>query len=471
MDELKIKKPQEILSEERPLVELPALLKILLVLVFFLLGISLLIFPSYIVLALFFGVVTAIGILFNPFIGAILFVAAAYLHPIQLMPELKYSNLTTAFGFIIFLVWAFHILIYRDFKVPKSRQIPYFIGFAIIATVSSALRWEESSFYYVDLLKVFILYFLISNLTKTKKQISIIVIVMLILGFLGSILAVYQYTHGLGLKMSGGILRVTGFSDNPNDFGLSLLLLISFSVGLVMKSGKSALKITGALLVCAYLLGILISFSRAVYLGLPVVLIVSVWKFINKGKRFLTVIITLMLFTVVLLFLPQQFWNRINSIVMTGADPSIWSRLDGDIVGLKMMAANPVIGVGIGRWKQEYWPIAYASPLIRTKSSTVPHNLFIEAGAETGITGLILFSLLIFLALRESQQSIRIFEKSKNTLLSVYSQSASISLVGFLISSMFISALHVKFVWIILGFIIALRNIASKIESEDQGIK
>jgi len=171
---------QDILTEERPLLELPAVIKMFLAIAFLCLGVSLLIFPYYIVLAAFFGIVIAIGILFNPFIGAVLFIAAAYLHPLQFMPELKYSNITTAVAFVIFLVWAFHILIYRDFRFIKSRQIPYFIIFALIVTLSSVLRWEESSFYYLDLLKVFVLYFLIANLTKTRKDVIIIVTILLI---------------------------------------------------------------------------------------------------------------------------------------------------------------------------------------------------------------------------------------------------------------------------------------------------
>jgi len=80
---------QDILTEERPLLELPAVIKMFLAIAFLCLGVSLLIFPYYIVLAAFFGIVIAIGILFNPFIGAVLFIAAAYLHPLQFMPELK----------------------------------------------------------------------------------------------------------------------------------------------------------------------------------------------------------------------------------------------------------------------------------------------------------------------------------------------------------------------------------------------
>lgn len=462
MDETK--KRQDFLLEEKPIIELPTLLGIFLVILSLGLGFSLLIFPSHIILALFFGVVFAISILFSPFIGAILFIAAAYLHPIQLMPELRHSNFTTALAFIIFLVWAFHILIYRDFSIPKSRQSLYFLGFVFIATVSSLVRWEESAFHYVDLLKVFILYFLISNLTKTKKHIFIIVITLLVLGLMASLMAIYQCSHGLGIRMSGGILRVTGFSNNPNDFGLSLLLLIPFAFALVIKNNRFTVKLVALSLICIYLLGILISFSRAVYLGLPIVLILSAWKFISKEKRFITVIAILILITLVLMFLPQQFWNRIHSIIMTEADPSIWSRIDGDIVGLKMMVANPIIGVGIGRWSREYWPIAYALPLIRTKTSSVQHNLFIEAGSETGIIGLVMFILLIFYAFKDVRESNRIFEKSQNTLLSIFSQSAEISLVGFLISSMFIAALHIKFVWIILGFIVALKSMALKMQ-------
>jgi len=453
-------KREDILLEERPLIELPALLRIFLVICFLGLGLSLLVFPYYIVLVAYLGLLIAISILFNPFVGAILFIAAAYLHPIQFMPELRYSNITTAVAFVIFLVWAFHVLIYRDFRLSNSRQLIYFFGFALIVTFTSALRWEESSFYYIDLLKVFILYFLIANLTKTQKDIWIIVVTLLVLGLLTSVLAIYQSMHGIGLQMSGGILRVTGFSSDPNDLALSLLLLLPFAFGLLVRSRRSGVKIACLILSVIFLIVIGITFSRAIYLGLPVLMILSAWKFIGRGKRLWAVIAVVLIFSAGLFFIPQKVLERAKTITMTELDPSIWGRLDGYIVGGKIMAEHPIVGIGIGRWKQEYWPIAFASPLVRTKTSSVEHNIFLEVGSETGLLGLFFFILLIIWAFRDIRETRRIFDELNEEMLAMFSQALEIGLIGFLISTMFVAAIHVKFFWIILGFMLALRGLA-----------
>ncbi len=458
-------------AEERPLLELPALVKAFIVIIFFCLGLALLIFPYHIVLAAFFGIVISIGILFNPFVGAVLFIAAAYLHPLQFMPGLKYSNITTAVAFVIFLVWAFHVLIYRDFKLIKSRQIPYFIVFALIVTLSSVLRWDESSFYYLDLLKVFMLYFLIANLTKTRKDIMIIVTILLILGSMTAVLAIYQSRHGIGLLMSEGILRVTGFSNDPNDLALSLLLLIPFTVGLIIRSRRIAVKVACLLFFALFLFVIGLTFSRAIFLGLPIVLVLCTWKFVDRSKRIWALVALAVIFSMGLFFVPQKIWQRLQTLTMAELDPSIWSRLDGYMVGAKMMAKNPVIGIGTGRWRQEYWPIAFEMPLVRTKTSSVQHNIFIEVGSETGFAGLLFFVLLIVRAFRDAQETRRILERMNEHILTVFCQALEIGLFGFLISTMFVAAIHVKFFWIILGMILAMKGISLNMQPEESGSK
>lgn len=464
-------KKLDLLLEERPLIEFPALLKIFLVIIFLGLGFSLLVFPYYIVLAAYLGLIIAIGILFNPFVGAILFIAAAYLHPIQFMPELKYSNITTAAAFVIFLIWAFHILIYRDFRLPNSRQLIYFFGFVLIATFSSALRWNESSFYYIDLLKVFILYFLIANLTRTPKNIFIIVVVLLALGMVTSVLAIYQSRHGIGLQMSGGILRVTGFSNDPNDLALSLLLLLPFALGILVKARYLAVKIVCLILFAIFLSVIGLTFSRAIYLGLPILMILCAWKFVSKGRRLWAIIAVVLIFSIGIFFIPQKIWERLQTITMTELDPSIWSRLDGYIVGAKMMMEHPVVGIGIGRWKQEYWPLAFELPLVRTKTSSVQHNIFIEVGSETGFIGLLFFILLIIRAFRDARETRRIFDGLNEEMLAVFCQALEIGLIGFLISTMFVAAIHVKFFWIILGLMLAMKGLAFNLLAKEKVLR
>ncbi|MFH1855696.1 MAG: O-antigen ligase family protein [Candidatus Omnitrophota bacterium] len=465
------RKKEMMLQEERPLVELPILLGILSVLLFFGLGIGLLVFSAPIMVAFFLAGVVSISILLNPFIGAILFIAAAYLHPLQFMPGLKYSNFTTGVAFVIFLAWGFHVLVYRDLYIPKSKQWVWFFCFVLLAGMSSAMRWGESSFYYIDLLKVFVLYFLIAVLTKTKRHIFVLIAVLLFLGLMTAVLAIYQNIHGVGLRLSEGILRITGFSNDPNDLALSLLLLLPLTIGLFLKSRRFVSKAATLILLFLFLLVIALTFSRAVYLAVPIVFILSVWRFVRKNKRVLVILMIFLGIVPVLHFLPQRFFKRIETISMVNIDPSIWSRVDGYVVGLKMMAEHPFVGVGIGRWQREYWPLAIEMPLIRTKMSSVQHNIFIEVGSETGIMGLISFVLLTIYAFKDVRIASMIFEKSKDAFLSIFSKSLEIGLIGFLISTMFVAAIHVKFFWIILGFILALKGLALKIQSKELKIK
>ena len=450
-----------ILLEEKPLVELPFLLKVFLVVAFLGMGLSLLFLPYSIVLALFVGICVAIGILFNPFIGAMLLITAAYVHPIQFMPQLIKYHVTTITAFVILLIWGFHILIYRDFHIPKSRPLLCFFGFVFIASFSSFLHWEESSFLYIDLLKVFILFFLIVNLTKTRKNIFVMVVSLLVLGCLASTYAIYQRFHGMGLVYTGeGIIRVSGFSNSPNAFALSVLLLIPFAFGLLVKVKSVFLKVFLFSMLGMFILGIMFSYSRAVFIALPAVLFLSTWKFVDKNKRLIGIVAILIIIAIALPFVPQKYMRRVESITDLNR-PSIKSRLDGYIIGFQMMVDHPFLGVGIGRWHQEYWPRAFASPLIQTKSSSVQHNIFIEVGSETGIIGLTLFLLLLFFAFKDIRIAHRIFVKAEDSLLSIFSQSLEISLIGFLIATMFVAAIHVKFLWVVLGLILALKNLAT----------
>ncbi len=453
-------KNKSIVLEEKPIIELPTLLKVILIFLVLGLGISLLFLPPYIVLVVFLGICVTISILFNPFIGAILFIAAAYIQPMQFMSYLIKYHITTIAAFVILLIWGFHILIYRDFYIPKSKQLFYFFGFVFITTFSSFWYWDESSFLYIDLLKVFILYFLIVNLTKTKKHIFILIGTLLGLGLISSIYAIYQHIRGIGMIYTGeGIIRVTGFSDNPNDLALSMLLLIPLAFSLFIKSKNIFLRMFAVLMVILFILTIVFTYSRAIFLALSVVLILSIWKFIGKGKVLISLLCIFLIIATILLLLPQRYWQRIASITNLSA-PSIEGRIDGDIVGFKMMLKHPFLGVGIGRWFYEYWPIAFESPLIKTKVSTVPHNIFIEVGSQTGIIGLVIFILFIFYVFKDIRIAYHNFVNTKDYLLTIFSQSLEIGLIGFIIAGMFLAALHLKFLWVMVGLILALRNIA-----------
>jgi uncharacterized membrane protein len=110
-------------------------------------------------------------------------------------------------------------------------------------------------------------------------------------------------------------------------------------------------------------------------------------------------------------------------------------------------------------------------PLIRTKTSSVQHNIFIEVGSETGFAGLLFFIMLIIWAFKDARETRRIFYKLNEWTLTVFCQALEIGLVGFLISTMFVAAIHVKFFWIILGMILAMKGLALNLQTKESEFK
>jgi O-antigen ligase len=123
------------------------------------------------------------------------------------------------------------------------------------------------------------------------------------------------------------------------------------------------------------IIAIFISGQRSSWLALPVGLII-----LNLDGKIRTVLITIALMLVALLFVPSSLWKRLNtisSIVGTGkvVDTSSQQRLDRWQSGIEELTQNPLTGSGYGGW--------------------LLHDAFLEIGAHLGVIPMIVF--IIFL--------------------------------------------------------------------------
>ena len=161
-------------------------------------------------------------------------------------------------------------------------------------------------------------------------------------------------------------------------------------------------------------------------------------------------------------FLPEQYWERIQSIT-DFSDVSIIGRLDSYRIGWQMIKDNPFLGIGPGRWAYKY--VAYAAKLIGiTTYNWCPFNVFIETGAENGLFALGFYVFIIFFSFKELNKAKIIFEKKGKLLLSKASQAFSITLIGFLVNTIFEAGLGLKVFWIIAGLSVVLKEVALNLE-------
>jgi len=99
---------------------------------------------------------------------------------------------------------------------------------------------------------------------------------------------------------------------------------------------------------------------------------------------------------------PSGYWERISTIAHPTEDYN-WEQMDGRIQvwqrGMGYMVDYPLFGIGINNFSRAEGTIsekARNAPRGRGIRWTAPHNSFVEAGAELGVPGLILFSSLVF---------------------------------------------------------------------------
>jgi len=106
--------------------------------------------------------------------------------------------------------------------------------------------------------------------------------------------------------------------------------------------------------------------------------------------------------TGLVLWAPEGYWKQMQTIRDPKADYN-YNALDGrrniGLRGIQYMKDNPIFGVGISNFQKAECTIsdkARNTPPGYGIRCMPPHNSYIQAGAETGVTGLVLWASVIF---------------------------------------------------------------------------
>jgi O-antigen ligase len=128
--------------------------------------------------------------------------------------------------------------------------------------------------------------------------------------------------------------------------------------------------------------------------------------------------------------------------------------------GAKMVLAEPVLGVGLGRFKS-LMPL-YSDSQQRVGLATMAHNTYVEIAAELGIPCLLVF-LGILLFTYKSLARVRLrAEKLKFQGLQLSALGLQAGLVGYIVGATFLSAEYVKLFWLIVFCSISAEGMLSR---------
>ena len=208
------------------------------------------------------------------------------------------------------------------------------------------------------------------------------------------------FVFGLQKASPSGFYRLSGlYSYDANDIGV--VLLVAFGLTL-MTFQVSRLK--GKLVSAVILVGIGVTLarsgSRGAFLGLLAVVVALF--FLARG-----VSITKRVFFVaatgagLALASPPGYWEQMETAFHPTQDYN-WAAPGGRketwLRGLSYMWSHPIFGIGIGNFERAEGTISERAqnwvPGMAGIKWSAPHNSFLEAGAELGVPGLILWSAL-----------------------------------------------------------------------------
>jgi putative inorganic carbon (hco3(-)) transporter len=173
-----------------------------------------------------------------------------------------------------------------------------------------------------------------------------------------------------------------------------------------------------------------------------------------KSRRKLkSLLVTLVLAVVVYAIVPPEQKARFEAM---GQDATSVSRTTYWRHGLEMMRDYPILGIGYANWP-EYHDVVYGR-------RALPHNIFIQAGAELGITGLLAFIALLtsaFFVNRDTRRLAR-FAPDGGRFIFYMAHGLDGAMVGFVASGFFVTVLYYPYFWINLAMTVALNNAARR---------
>lgn len=307
-----------------------------------------------------------------------------------------------------------------------------------------------------------ILVFVVYTAVQRERDLTMIVAAMVIGA---TFAAVYGLLHPAPVQY-GQVQRLGGTLGNPNQLATALVLGIGLAGGLagISKSPLGRSSAIGAGFVC--LIAVLLTGSRGGLIALGMMLLAAI--LLARGKRLALTGVTL---TVVLVGIgwlvmaaPRENRERLLHAGSGSGRTDIWT------VGGRMVATNPVQGVGAGNFSVSsihylLRPGSLPNSQYIADKPEVAENTYLEVTAELGIVGFGLFVTLIMFGLGCAMAALSKFHEIGERRLYTLTGAVAVAFIGLLAADVFAAEEYARVLWLLVGLGPALLAMAKRMEA------
>lgn len=390
----------------------------------------------------------------KPFIGVLVFYWLGLMNP----HRISWTLTNQPFAQIIALAMLSSLLIARKEKkeiplTPITVTLAVFWAWMLLTTIFSIYpdsAWHQWDKVWKIMLTTFVA---IMVLNSKERVIALTAVAVLSIGF-------YGFKGGYFTVLTGGGHRVWGpagsFIGDNNSMGLALIMTIPllFFLRTIVpyRLLKHALLI--GIILCAF--AIFGTQSRGAFVGVIAMVVVLIWKTKNKLGYLL---LAAVLGSVLIAFMPQEWHERMGTIVNYEEDASAMGR----ILAWRM-AFNLALHRPLGGGFETFGPATYLMYLPEVGPRTTDsHSIYFEIMAEQGFIGLGLFLAIGIFSLQACGTIIR---RTRNVpdlrWMNELARMMQVALVGYAVSGAFLGLAYFNFYYALIAIVVGMQVVLQK---------
>ena len=392
------------------------------------------------------------------FIGLFLFTMLVFVRPYELSPWLGWLSrgaLITAIATL--LVFIPTQLGLENRITVRTREINLVLLLLLLCLISVPFALDKLRAWnaFVEYAKVVVMFVVMVNVVRTEKRLKALLLLILVISMILSVAGVNDYATGnlaLGGKRIAGVIG--GLFDNPNDLAIHLVTFLPIIIGLGLGARFLPARMIYFAAALCVLAGIVVTFSRAGFLGLIVVFGTLVLK-LGRGNRFLVGMVCVVLITFFLILAPGTYRQRLT----TTGDESAQARTGELKRSIFLAVRHPFFGVGMDNF------------VIFSDTEHATHNAYTQVASEVGLPAVAVYILFLIGAIKRMRRlpHPREVEKKKRALpyLAVGLQA---SLAGYMVVSFFASVAYLWYVYYLVGYAICVSFLIESPESAEKRV-
>lgn len=381
-----------------------------------------------------------------------------YVRPQSLYPAIDILPWTQIFLIATILTAIFD----RSATWVSNVENRLFIVFTFIIVLSSIFAFRPSVAYdYKEVMGGWlIVYFLVITIVNTERRLLLFLLAYCLFNLkMSQHGAIGWASRGFSFA-SYGLIGSPGWFRNSGEYAIQMLIYGPLALAIVISLknywGRYKKWLFYAFAATGYM-AVIGASSRGAQIGLAAV---AIWFLLKQKNGFRGLLMICVVALALYYLLPEEQMQRFREI---GEDKNSLQRLAYWEYGLSnVIPTYPLLGVGYHNW-MDYVSFAVSGGMGPYKTVQEPHNIYIQAASELGITGLIGFILLIIYAFINNARTRVLTKNLENKLLFNLTYALDAGLIGYLVAGSFVTVLYYPFFWVQISMIVALHNVASNI--------